>query len=249
MTFTLTSFNAHAGLRPRANGTCVPYDLVDVLERIAGDITVVQETWWPEGESSLVARAAQRLGAQLFELPFGRAVIEPWPHVRRDGAGPGSVGLSVLSRLPATRVRTIPFGRVRNDHTPERGGLLLEINTPGGTIDLIGLHLTSRLPYGPPIQLRRLRAQLPPPTRPAIIAGDCNFWGPGVITFLPGWRRAVRGRTWPARAPHSQIDHVLLHDGASASLKVLDAAVLPDVGSDHRPVRATLTLEARAEVR
>jgi endonuclease/exonuclease/phosphatase family metal-dependent hydrolase len=249
MTFTLTSLNAHAGLRPRTNGSCVPYDLVEVLERIAGDITVVQETWWPEDEPSLVARAAERLGAQLFELRFGRAVISPWPHVRRDGTGPGTIGLSVLSRLPATLVREIPFGRVYNDHTPERGGLLLEIDTPDGPVDVIGLHLSSRLPYGPPIQLRRLRAQLPSPIRPAIVTGDCNFWGPGVVTFLPGWRRAVRGRTWPARAPHSQIDHILVRDGPSSSLRVLDAAVLPDVGSDHRPVRATFTLEDRAQVR
>ena len=97
--FTLTSFNAHAGLRPRTNGSCVPYDLVDVLERIAGDITVVQETWWPEGETSLVAQAAERLGAQLFELPFGRAVISPWPHVRRDRTGPGTIGLSMVKAI------------------------------------------------------------------------------------------------------------------------------------------------------
>ncbi|MET0420400.1 MAG: endonuclease/exonuclease/phosphatase family protein [Acidimicrobiia bacterium] len=243
MTFTLTSFNAHAGVRPRTDGSCMPYDLAGVIEQIAGDVTVVQETWWPEGQPSVVAEAAERIGAALFELPFGRAAISPWPQVRRDGCGTGLVGVSVLSRLPATQLRTIPFGRVFNDHTPERAGIHLEVLTPDGPIDLIGLHLTSRLPYGPPIHLRRLRAQLPPPTRPAVVAGDCNFWGPGVVTFLPGWRRAVRGRSWPARAPHSQIDHILLRDGTTSSWRVLDSAVLPDVGSDHRPVRATLELQ------
>jgi endonuclease/exonuclease/phosphatase family metal-dependent hydrolase len=129
---------------------------------------------------------------------------------------------------------------VFNDNTPERGGLHLEVDVPGGPIDVIGIHLTSRLPYGPPIQLRRLRAQLPPPERPAIVTGDCNFWGPGVAAFLPEWQRTVRGRTWPARLPHSQIDHILVRDGAAARLVVLDAVVLPDCGSDHLPVRATL---------
>jgi endonuclease/exonuclease/phosphatase family metal-dependent hydrolase len=240
MTFTLASFNAHAGVRPRSNGTTIPYDLVGAIEDLDADVIVVQETWWPDGEPSLVRVAAERLGAELFELPFGRGTVDPWPHVRRDGTGQGDVGLSVLSRLGARVVGRMPVGRVLNDNTPERGGLHLEVDVPGGPIDVVGIHLTSRLPYGPPIQLRRLRAQLPPATRPAIVAGDCNFWGPGVVTFLPGWQRAVRGRTWPARMPHSQIDHILLRDGPSSRFEVLTAEVLPDCGSDHRPVRATL---------
>jgi endonuclease/exonuclease/phosphatase family metal-dependent hydrolase len=137
----------------------------------------------------------------------------------------------------------LPVGRVPNDHTPERAGLHVEVETPGATIDVVGIHLTSRLPYGPPIQLRRLRAQLPAPTRPAIVTGDCNFWGPGVVAYLRGWERAVRGRTWPARMPHSQIDHILVRNGPSTAISVLDAEILPDVGSDHRPVRATLRVQ------
>ena len=93
----------------------------------------------------------------------------------------------------------------------------LELDVDGTPVDLVGMHLTSRLPYGPPIQLRRLAPQLPPPGRPAVVAGDCNFWGPGVRAFLPGWRRAVRGRTWPASRPHSQIDHILVRARRSAS--------------------------------
>ncbi len=240
MTFTIASFNAHAGVQPRRNGRCEPYDLTGVVEALDADVTVVQETWWPDCSSSQVRLAAERTGAEMFELPFGRGTVDPWPHVRRDGSGQGNVGLAVLSRLPARVLGRLPFGRVLNDNTPERAGLHLEIDVPGGPIDLIGIHLTSRLPYGPPIQLRRLRAQLPPPTRPAVVAGDFNFWGPGVVAFLPGWRRTVRGRTWPARRPHSQIDHILLRDGPSSKMVVLDAEVLAECGSDHRPVRATL---------
>jgi endonuclease/exonuclease/phosphatase family metal-dependent hydrolase len=240
MTFTLASFNAHAGVRPRRNGTSVPFDLVGAIKNLDADVIVIQEAWWPDDAPSLFRVAAERAGVEMFELPFGRGTIDPWPHVRRDGTGQGEVGLAVLSRLPARVVGKLPFGRVFNDSTPERGGLHLEVDVPGGPIDVIGVHLTSRLPYGPPIQLRRLRALLPPARRPAIVAGDCNFWGPGVLTFLRGWQRAVRGRTWPAHVPHSQIDHILLRDGPSSGFEVVDAAVLPDCGSDHRPVRVTL---------
>jgi endonuclease/exonuclease/phosphatase family metal-dependent hydrolase len=48
----------------------------------------------------------------------------------------------------------------------------------------------------------------------------------------------VRGRTWPASRPHSQIDHILLR--TNDGIEVVDHQVLPEVGSDHRPVRARL---------
>jgi endonuclease/exonuclease/phosphatase (EEP) superfamily protein YafD len=68
-----------------------------------------------------------------------------------------------------------------------------------------------------------------------VVAGDCNFWGPPVVILLAdGWRRTVTGRTWPARRPHSQIDQVLVRPG---DVRVLDAEVGADVGSDHRPLR------------
>jgi endonuclease/exonuclease/phosphatase family metal-dependent hydrolase len=53
---------------------------------------------------------------------------------------------------------------------------------------------------------------------------------------MPGWRRAVVGRTWPAWRPHSQIDHILVR----GALQPVRGEVLPHGGSDHRPVRAEL---------
>ena len=235
-TFTLISFNADAGLRPRRHGFCAPYDLASVLKGFDADVIVVQETFWPDGEPSAVETAAEAIGAEVFALPFGRGTMEPWPHVRRDGSGTGVVGLSIVSRLPARPVGRIPVGRVPTDNTPERGALHLEVDVVGTAVDLVGVHLSSRLPHGPPVQLRRLAGALPAAGRPAVVAGDCNFWGPGVRALLPGWRRAVLGRTWPASLPHSQIDHILVRPDVG----VIDSAVLGDVGSDHRPVRATL---------
>jgi endonuclease/exonuclease/phosphatase family metal-dependent hydrolase len=66
-----------------------------------------------------------------------------------------------------------------------------------------------------------------------------NMWGPLLLALVGGgWRRAVRGRTWPAHRPHSQIDHVLV----TPPVAVLEARILGDVGSDHRPIRALLGL-------
>jgi endonuclease/exonuclease/phosphatase family metal-dependent hydrolase len=234
---TIVSFNSHAGLQARRNGVCEPYDLAAVLRGFDADVIVVQESWRPDGAPAVAEAVAGALGAEVFELPFGRARLDPWPHIPRDGSGPGTVGLAVISKIPARLQGRMDVGRIAGDPTPERGGLHLELDVAGTPVDLIGVHLTSRLPYGPPIQLTRLRGQLPTKNgRAAVIAGDCNFWGPGVRTFLPGWRRTVRGRTWPAGRPHSQIDHILVRPGT----EVVEAEVLPAVGSDHRPVRATL---------
>jgi endonuclease/exonuclease/phosphatase family metal-dependent hydrolase len=236
----ITSFNCHAGLQARRNGVCEPYDLDAVLRSFDADVVVVQESWTPDGGIAAARRVGDEIGAEVFELPFGRARLDPWPHIPRDRDGLGTVGLAILSRIPAEAKGRLPVGMVVNDHTPERGGLHVVLDVDGTKVDLIGVHLTSRLPYGPPIQLRRLAPQLPPSGRPAVLAGDCNFWGPGVTSFLPGWTRTVRGRTWPSSRPHSQIDHILVR--RDAGIRVLDSAVLPAVGSDHRPVRATLRL-------
>jgi endonuclease/exonuclease/phosphatase family metal-dependent hydrolase len=241
---TLASFNTHAGLQARRNGVCEPYDLESVLLGIEADVIVVQESWTPDGGTAAVRRVVDAVGGQLFELPFGRARLDPWPHVPRDGNGSGTVGVAIISRIPAELRGRLAVGTVAADPTPERGGLHVMLDVGGTAVDLVGVHLTSRLPYGPPIQLRRLHRQLPDHGRPAIVAGDCNFWGPGVQTFLPGWKRAVRGRTWPASRPHSQIDHILVRNGIDA----ISAGVLPAAGSDHRAVRATLRVEEPGEL-
>jgi endonuclease/exonuclease/phosphatase family metal-dependent hydrolase len=240
----ITSFNCHAGLQARSNGVCQPYDLEAVLRGFDADVIVVQESWTPDGGRAAVHDVGESIGAEVFELRFGRARLDPWPHVPRDGAGVGDVGLAIVSRIPAEMRGRLSVGTVPGDPTPERGGLHVVLDVDGTKVDLVGIHLTSRLPYGPPTQLRRLRPQLPDEGRPAIVAGDCNFWGPGVSALLPGWTRTVRGRSWPSSRPHSQIDHILVRDGRPGESRVetVDSAVLPAVGSDHRPVRATLRL-------
>jgi endonuclease/exonuclease/phosphatase family metal-dependent hydrolase len=235
---TVVSFNCHAGVQARRNGVCEPYDLAAVLRSFDADVIVVQESFRPDGGVAPAVQVAEELGAAVHELPFGKARLEPWPQVGRDREGTGVVGLAVLTRLRHRVHGRLPVGTVPGDFTPERGALHLEVEVGGSTVDIVGVHLTSRLPFGPPIQLRRLARQLPPPDRPAILAGDCNFWGPGVRTFLPGWRSTVRGRTWPASRPHSQIDHILVRP----SIRAVSTEVLPPLGSDHRGVRATLRI-------
>jgi endonuclease/exonuclease/phosphatase family metal-dependent hydrolase len=246
---TIVTFNIHGGIETR--GISVPrlwtgprrraevnaaYDVVGVMSELEADVVAIQESWRPDDGRAAVDDLAEKWSASLHEAAFGRGTIEPYPHITNYGQLGGTFGVAVLSRIPARLVGTLPVGRVLADPATDRCALHLEVDVGDVTVDLIAVHLTSRLPYGPPTQLRRLRAQLPPPGRPALLLGDFNFWGPPVARLLPGWRQVVRGRTWPALRPHSQIDHVFVR----GAVEVVDAAVLPDVGSDHRPVRVTL---------
>jgi len=98
------------------------------------------------------------------------------------------------------------------------------------------IHLSFVLPNAA-VQLRRLRGLLPIGT-PSVVVGDCNLWGPVAENLLTGWSRAVRGRTWPATRPHSQLDHLLV----SPEVRATSSRVLGPVGSDHLPIQATLAV-------
>jgi endonuclease/exonuclease/phosphatase (EEP) superfamily protein YafD len=163
----------------------------------------------------------------LQERVWGPADVRPAGHWE----------LAICTRLPAFDWCELLLPVVFRDNARNRQALACTIRVADVEIDLVGFHASSKLWYaGPVLHLRGLARHLPRSDRPAVIAGDFNLWGPGVSRLMPGWRRAVIGRTWPAPRPHSQIDHVLVND----RIDVLGGEVLEPVGSDHRPVRAHL---------
>jgi endonuclease/exonuclease/phosphatase (EEP) superfamily protein YafD len=158
---------------------------------------------------------------------------------RWQEAEPGSMNIAVLVRrtLPMEATRVVPLRRLRADRV-RRAALVVDLTVEGRPLSVAGTHM-SHLIYGSPHNFMELRRLLLTEARPdAVLAGDMNAWGPLVRLFMRGWRRAVRGRTWPAWSPHSQIDHILVR----GSLRPLRGAVLPHSGSDHRPVRAELAV-------
>jgi endonuclease/exonuclease/phosphatase family metal-dependent hydrolase len=234
----LASLNTHCGIVPMRRPPARRYDVAAVLRELDADIIVLQEMLRPDGVSGDADAFAAEHGYELHFALVGRTTVQaPWPRIAPGGEG--TSGIAVLTRFPSRRQDNILLGPTPGDPAPRRAALQVDVDVGAGTLRVIGVHVTSRLPYGPPIQLRRLARSLPPPGMPAVLAGDCNFWGPPVTRLLSGWRRAVVGRTWPARAPHSQIDHILVRPG---DVEVVEGEVLPECGSDHRPVRAVLRL-------
>jgi endonuclease/exonuclease/phosphatase family metal-dependent hydrolase len=149
----------------------------------------------------------------------------------------GTWGAAILSKHRVAGSETIELGRLGRDYA-RRAALVVRIEVGAGTEQLftvIGTH-AAHLTAGSPLQFRRLRAALAHGDGPAALAGDMNLWGPPLSLLFPGWRRAVRGRTWPAWRPHSQTDHILVNAGVD----VLAANVVYAGNSDHRAVKATL---------
>ncbi|MHB8219480.1 MAG: endonuclease/exonuclease/phosphatase family protein [Acidimicrobiales bacterium] len=178
------------------------------------------------------------------ERPLGPTTVSA---ARFQSAEPGTWGIAVLSRLPVVDHRSVDLGRLPRDRA-RRVALVTTIDVGGGRVTVVGTHM-SHLSYGSPVHFRRLREILDSSPGvaggPSVLAGDLNLWGPPAAALLSGrgargdrWRRAVRGRTWPAWRPHSQVDHILVR----GPLAVEHAEVLPMAGSDHRPVRARLAL-------
>jgi endonuclease/exonuclease/phosphatase family metal-dependent hydrolase len=152
---------------------------------------------------------------------------------------PGAMGVAVLVRpeLAIEASRLVHMHLLRADRM-RRVAIVVDLTVDGRPISVVGTHM-SHLVYGSPRNFAELRRKLRTEARPdAVLVGDMNAWGPLVSLFMRGWRRAVRGPTWPAWRPHSQIDHILVR----GALRPLAGYVLPHVGSDHRPVRAELAV-------
>lgn len=262
-TVSLASFNVHMGV----DGWGRPYDLVAACAALDADILVLQEAWTPDGGGvGTAALVADRLGYHVVaEAPLASArLYEPvatttgrWAPVlgqvrttlqldeerfkvpagsRGRHAAHGRWGVALLARVPCRDVEVLALGKLRRDPA-RRAVVRCTTDLDGHPLLVYGTHM-SHISHLSPAQYRRLARLLPPPDRPAVLAGDMNMWGPPASSFFRGWRRAVVGRTWPAHRPHSQLDHVLV----TPALRVVEARVASATGSDHRPVVVRLAL-------
>jgi endonuclease/exonuclease/phosphatase family metal-dependent hydrolase len=175
----------------------------------------------------------------LFVSTSGNLHPKELATTRYQQAESGTWGIAVLTRraLTVEGTRTLRLPPLARDRV-HRAAIVVDLEVDGVPLSVVGTHM-SHLHYGSHRNYADLKRLLQTEARPeAVLLGDMNLWGPPVRAFLPGWRRAVKGRTWPAWHPHSQIDHILVR----GNIEVSSSEVLPSAGSDHRPVRAELSL-------
>ena len=155
------------------------------------------------------------------------------------GATRGSWGTAIVTRLPVTDAASVTLTQLPRD-LARRVVTAATLETSAGPLVVVCVH-AAHLRDGSRTQLAELARWLEHRVagRPGVLGGDLNCWGPVARRALPGWRQAVRGRTWPAWRPHSQVDHVFVRGAISVGGgRVVDARA-----SDHRPVVAELELD------
>jgi endonuclease/exonuclease/phosphatase family metal-dependent hydrolase len=236
---TLGSLNLHVGRGPGGHDAPL-YDVVTACKEVDTDVLVLQEGWAPDIGARDVDTVADALGYQVAgTFRVARAARDDQLRlVALDGpAGDGDWVLAVLSRLPVREAAVVPLGpQLARD--PGRRAIVRTVVEAGSgaPLTVAGTHMP--LLKDPVWRLTpALRAALPPTSEPAAFAGDMNMWGWCIERLAgPGWRRVVRGRSYPSHRPHSQTDHILVTPGVD----VVASEVLPQVMSDHRPVRARL---------
>lgn len=236
---TIASFNLHWGLGPKRDGF-PSLDVVTACRQLDADVLILQESWAPDtGEPShheLVADALDM--AVVCDTSLARGVLGPPPVITgraTHSSGVGGWHLAALSRVPVRLATVIPLPHLPFDYA-DRAVLALEVDLAGTSLHVRGTHLP-HLEYGAHLTTRGLRRTLPPVDEPGAFLGDMNMWGWTIDRMVPaGWRRVVRGKTWPAHRPHSQIDHLLV----TPRVEAVWSEVGPNLGSDHRPIRARL---------
>jgi endonuclease/exonuclease/phosphatase family metal-dependent hydrolase len=121
--------------------------------------------------------------------------------------------------------------------TADRKLLRADIELDGGSLTVCTSHFP-HLEHFSPMLRWRLRPVIPVAHQPAVLMGDFNMWRWVSRFVVPGWHDTARGATWPAPRPFFQIDHLL----ATPPVLATAAEVVPVGGSDHLPIRATVSI-------
>jgi len=186
------------------------------------------------------------------------------PRLSSDWNAEENQGVCVFSRFPIKRTEKLGPNRFRK---PWRApALRCELETPAGSIWVVGLHLDTpreglneirgaKWRAGPEMELmladRRHESDLASqlaraPEGPVIVAGDFNMPVDSAIyqQYWSGWQNAFSiagtgyGLTKYTRLFGARIDHVLAND----KWQLLSAQVGASMGGDHRPLQVDLQL-------
>ncbi len=244
-TLRVLTYNIHAGKDAQGVDNLVP--VAQVIREAEADLVLLQEVDLGTARSGGVDQLQTLAELTGHWGAFGKTL---------DYQG-GEYGIALLSRWPIREHQMIPLPveppqeRAGGSHEP-RGALHAVVATPMGEIHLLNTHLDASGEDGYRWQEVRLLLAVADSLRAmgltVVVGGDLNAM-PGTRILEQarsrGWREGWQGcgggegPTYPAAEPVRRIDYLLL----GAGLSCREAAVLPNLASDHRPVAMTVALE------
>lgn len=237
----LVSYNLHGEAYGWGPDRFQPADPIAELQELDADVYVLPETWIPEGEYRLPPKVLHWVELEDKNVFHVRSVGV----VRQDGKTKhqGELHTFIVTDYKMVETREFLLPKHPNDPSNERRIPAALLRSPKGNLFwVVGVHLSSRVPFATIHNVRHLRKfvkKLRRTKHPVVIAGDFNLWGWWVRAFLrKGYHRAVRARTWPAELPHSQIDHILVPD----SIPLASGGICSPGFSDHRALVVELII-------
>jgi endonuclease/exonuclease/phosphatase family metal-dependent hydrolase len=225
--------------------------LRDCVRRLDPDVLSLQEVDCDQPRSDLAdltAVAAEAMGAveHRFVAAISGTPGATWMAATGDEQpGTAAYGIALLSRYPVAswqvlRLPRIPMrfpmylpgpNRVIVVDEEPRAAVIAQLRTPMGELTVANTHL-SLVPGWNRRQLHRLIQHLRGFPGPRLLTGDLNMTPPAVRRWS-GMRTLAVAKTFPARTPNRQLDHILTDDDR---LRAGAVEAEPMTISDHRPL-------------
>jgi endonuclease/exonuclease/phosphatase family metal-dependent hydrolase len=240
---TVLVYNIHAGTdTARASNLA---RVAELVRRTDADLVLLQEVDRNTQRSGPTDQPAVLARLTGYSVAFGRTI----------GFQGGDYGIALLSRWPIRRDTLIPLavtappgGTVEGRE--QRGVLMAIIDAPGGPLAVLNTHLDAAGDDTWRVQeiAGVLRAAGTVDAGiPLLLGGDLNALPESPLHqtlaaagFRDAWAGCGAGdaRTFPVNAPARRIDYLYLR----GDVRCVDARVLAEYASDHRPLRVRIRL-------
>jgi endonuclease/exonuclease/phosphatase family metal-dependent hydrolase len=237
-------YNIHAGTDTAWQNNLAR--VAELVRRTGADLVLLQEVDRNTQRSGPADQPAVLARLTGYSVAFGRTI----------GFQGGDYGIALLSRWPIRRDTLIPLavtappGRTVEGRE-QRGVLVALVDAPGGPLAVLNTHLDAsgeELWRAQEIAgVLQAAAAVDTVAVPLLIGGDLNALPESPIHPALGgaglrdaWAGCGTGdaRTFPVNAPARRIDYLYL----AGAVRCLEARVLPEYASDHRPLLVRIRL-------